>query len=77
MASQIDPQYPVYGTPTTVSVRNNFVAAKAEIEELQAGKLDLAGGNMQGAIGLVPNQIIDGGLFFGGARARQSKARGR
>jgi hypothetical protein len=62
-ASQIDPQYPVYGTPTTQSVRDNFQAAKDEIETLQLAKLDLAGGTMTGPIVFVQDQIIDGGFF--------------
>jgi hypothetical protein len=37
MASTIDSSKPVQGNATTTSVRNNFAAAKAEIEELQAG----------------------------------------
>jgi hypothetical protein len=44
-------------------VRVNFEHAHDEIEELQAGKLDLTGGQMAGSIGLVPAQIIDGGTF--------------
>lgn len=39
MPSAINPQYPVYGTPTTQSVRDNFAAAKGEIETLQAQTL--------------------------------------
>lgn len=35
MASNIDPTYPETGNATTQSVRDNFAAAKAEIEELQ------------------------------------------
>lgn len=35
MASNIDPTYPETGAATTQSVRDNFAAAKAEIEELQ------------------------------------------
>lgn len=35
MASAIDPTKPVFGSPTTESVRDNFEAAKNEIEELQ------------------------------------------
>jgi hypothetical protein len=63
MASQIQPQFPEFGTPTTLSVRQNFEAAKNEIEDLQADKLDLAGGAMTGAIVLAPAQIVDGGTF--------------
>ena len=35
MASSINAAQPVFGTPTTASVRANFAAAKAEIEALQ------------------------------------------
>lgn len=34
--SAIDPAFPVFGNPTTASVRGNFAAAKDEIEALQA-----------------------------------------
>lgn len=61
--SQIDPAFPVFGNPTTASVRSNFAAAKSEIEELQDGKLDLAGGVMTGPIVFVPAQDVDGGQF--------------
>jgi hypothetical protein len=63
MVSGIDPQYPVYGIPTTSSVRDNFQAAKDEIEELQDTKLSLTGGTMSGPIGLTLNQLIDGDTF--------------
>lgn len=36
MTSAIDPTKPVFGTPTTQSVRDNFSAAKSEIESLQS-----------------------------------------
>lgn len=36
MPSAIDPSKPIVGNPTTASVRDNFAAAKAEIEALQA-----------------------------------------
>ena len=62
-ASAINPDFPIYGTPTTVTVRNNFDAAKTEIEDLQAAKLDLSGGMMTGPIVFAPNQVIDGGSF--------------
>jgi hypothetical protein len=62
-ASAINPAYPVYGTPTTVTVRDNFEAAKDEIEALQAEKLDLTGGVMSGPITLAASQIVDGGTF--------------
>ena len=61
--SQINPAYPVYGTPTTVTVRNNFQHAKDEIEQLQNDKLDLGGGTMTGLIFFAPDQPIDGGTF--------------
>jgi hypothetical protein len=48
--SQINPAYPVHGTPTTKSVRDNFQFAHDEIEALQLGKLDLAGGSMFGPL---------------------------
>ena len=35
VTSQIDPTVPVFGAPTTASVRNNFLIAKNEIEALQ------------------------------------------
>jgi hypothetical protein len=63
MASRIDPAYPEFGTPTTVSVRLNFEFARDEIEDLQVDKLNLAGGTMTGPIVLTPTQIIDGGFF--------------
>lgn len=40
MTSAINPLYPVEGTPTTESVRDNFAAAKTEIEALQTDKQD-------------------------------------
>jgi len=36
MTSAINPLYPVTGSPTTQSVRDNFTASKSEIEALQA-----------------------------------------
>jgi hypothetical protein len=63
MVSTIDPSFPVFGTPTTVSVRGNFAAAKDEIEDLQASKLGLDGGTMTGPIVFAPGQTIDGGTF--------------
>lgn len=36
MVSAIDPTVPVFGSPTTASVRNNFLIAKNEISALQA-----------------------------------------
>lgn len=42
MASSIDATKPIAGNPTTLSVRDNFAAAKSEIEALQSGKADVA-----------------------------------
>jgi hypothetical protein len=55
MTSQIDPTVPVAGTPTTASVRANFLVAQAEITALQnvtadAPFLPLAGGTLTGAL---------------------------
>jgi hypothetical protein len=50
MVSGIDPSFPVFGTPTTESVRNNFQAAKDDIEDLQATKLGLDGGDLHGQL---------------------------
>ena len=56
MTSQINPAFPVYGTPTTQSVRDNFNHAKAEISDLQDVRtanypyLPLAGGSMNGSL---------------------------
>jgi len=46
MTSQIDPMVPVFGAPTTASVRNNFLIAKNEIEAIQA---QIAGGGGGGS----------------------------
>jgi len=54
MTSQINPNYPVYGNPTTQSVRDNFNYAKNEISDLQDNRtplypyLPLSGGSMNG-----------------------------
>jgi hypothetical protein len=63
LVSAIDPNFPVFGTPTTASVRQNFQAAVDEIEALQITKLDLAGGAMSGPIVFTATQRIDGGTF--------------
>lgn len=42
MSSSIDATQPITGSPTTASVRANFLAAKSEIEALQTGKANLA-----------------------------------
>lgn len=39
MPSDINPLYPAFGAATTTSVRQNFSAAKSEIEDLQLGKI--------------------------------------
>ncbi len=44
MPSAIDPAVPVAGTPTTQSVRDNFAAAKSEIEALQLISAQLLAG---------------------------------
>jgi hypothetical protein len=66
MVSAIDPTVPIYGAPTTISVRNNFAAAKAEIEALQisippsgsGGYLELSGGVING-VGSTPALTIN------------------
>jgi hypothetical protein len=63
MASAIDVTQPPYGDPTTLAVRQNFEAAKTEIEALQTEKLSLTGGTMTGPIVLAATQILDGGTF--------------
>src|SRR5580765_4934175 len=69
MVSNINPSYPVFGSPTTQSVRDNFQAAYTEITALQnfdstlgSGPfLPLAGGHITG------NMIIDGTFLQSGA----------
>jgi hypothetical protein len=63
-ASQIDPTVPVYGQPTTASVRANFATAQTEITGLMqqtqgAPFLSLAGGHMTGPMYLF-NDPTDG-----------------
>jgi len=48
MASSIDATKPTAGAALTADVRNNFSAAKTEIEALQATKLNLTGGTLSG-----------------------------
>jgi hypothetical protein len=50
MVSQIDTTVPIFGSPTTDSVRQNFAYTKDEIEDLQTNKLGLAGGEMAGPL---------------------------
>jgi len=57
MSSQINPNIPVQGNPTTASVRANFATAQQEISALQVNTtgapfLPLGGGKMAGAITL-------------------------
>lgn len=49
MASTIDATKPIAGNPTTDSVRVNFAAAKAEIEDLQADVAALSAGTVPDA----------------------------
>jgi hypothetical protein len=56
MVSNIRPEFPEFLTPTTESVRDNFQAAKTEIEALQARDLQLLpliGGTLTGPL-LIP-----------------------
>jgi hypothetical protein len=59
MTSAINPANPVYGNPTTKSVRDNFAIAKQEITDLQAAVaalqlnmpyMPLAGADMTGPL---------------------------
>jgi hypothetical protein len=52
MTSQIDFSKPVFGNPTTQSVRDNFQIANTEISNLQSGKLDVTGGTVSGPLTL-------------------------
>lgn len=66
MASQIDETQPVFGTPTTQSVRQNFSIAKTEISALQLVTnggpfLSINGGTLRGPLTL-PNAPITGPL---------------
>ena len=66
--SRINPTVPIFGTPTTLSVRENFAIARQEIEELEATKatreelrqyLPLAGGQMTGPLALAADPTTD------------------
>src|SRR3954469_22659437 len=62
MPSQIDETVPVFGTPTTQSVRGNFSIAKSEITALQiltngGPFLSINGGTLRGPL-LLPNAPI-------------------
>ena len=64
MASLIDFSKPVYGTPTTQSVRDNFQIAQHEISALQdltdsAPFLSLSGGTMAGQLTLFRNPVAN------------------
>ena len=60
MASSIIETDPQTGIDQPVSVvRNNFVRAKLEIEELQSGKFDKTGGTLLGLIKLKSYITID------------------
>jgi cytoskeletal protein CcmA (bactofilin family) len=66
MPSQIDETQPVFGTPTTQSVRQNFAVAKTEISALQiltngGPFLSINGGTLRGPLTL-PNAPITGPL---------------
>jgi hypothetical protein len=72
--SNIDPTVPVYGTPTTQSVRNNFQIAHDEITTLQqvvtgGPFLPLAGGTLTGALtvdaALVATGTVSGNNVIG------------
>jgi hypothetical protein len=56
MVSQIDTSRPVAGNPTTLSVRQNFTAAKQEIEDLQGDVAALQSGGVSNVTGQA-NQI--------------------
>lgn len=54
-ASEIDPQYPVFGNPLTATVRANFAFAKDEIEDLYRRIAALEGVSGLG--------VVDGGTW--------------
>lgn len=55
MTSQIDPTVPILGTPTTASVRQNFLIAHNEITALQQG---IGGGGQEGfTVGVVTGGV--------------------
>ena len=82
MSSNIDPTVPIYKNPTTESVRDNFAAAKAEIEALQGSTegapfLPISGGALQGSLILAGDPVaplesatrnyVDNAVASGGA----------
>lgn len=89
MPSQIDPTFPVTGTPTTESVRANFATAQAEISALMLATngspfLPLAGGTVSGALYMTqdptdPRQVatkayVDAGAPGGGGGIPEAPA---
>ena len=60
MASSINENNPQTGVDQPVSViRNNFIRAKIEIEELQDGKFDKNGGPFLGVVQLAQYATVD------------------
>ena len=60
MASSIIETDPQTGVDQPVAViRNNFIRAQIEIEELQDGKMDISGGLFTGVVKLSSSTIID------------------
>jgi hypothetical protein len=57
MTSNINPTVPVGTQALSADLRGNLQAAHDEIEALQTGKLDLAGGTMTGALVLWGNPV--------------------
>lgn len=69
MASTIDATKPIAGNPTTASVRDNFTAAKSEIEALQADVAALSAGtvpdattSVKGIVQLATNTEVNDGV---------------
>lgn len=72
MTSQIDPTVPAFGTPTTASIRNNFLIAKNEISALQSLIVPPLGNKFQSTInnlvtnnttGAFPGSVGEGPLY--------------
>jgi hypothetical protein len=71
MVSAIDTTLPVYGNPTTQSVRNNFSTAKSEISALQTATvggpfLPIAGGTVTGPVTFSNQVIVNSSLSLTG-----------
>src|SRR6266576_2808650 len=72
MVSNINPNYPVFGSPTTQSVRDNFMSAYNEITALQAFDttlgsgpfMPLAGGHITGNLTIDGNFLANGPAVF-------------